>query len=197
MRINEVDKVVTQADIDQLEIFADRLFAKVGIDVEFTRHFLDRVNDERNVKQITISELTRLFKQEFKRYGKKIAQLGPDAEAVMKDLATDINMPFALRWDAENGELDLIAKTVMRKQDFRTSNPEFAVEYILNTKQQQQLDETFKMLAESPLPKLNQGGVLGTGLDAPQFEKKYGVTPKQATKAINNVVKLRPGFSNQ
>ena len=35
----------------------------------------------------------------------------------------------------------------MRKQD-RTSNPEFAVEYILNTKQQQQLDETFKMLAE-------------------------------------------------
>ena len=94
MRINEVDKVVTQADIDQLEIFADRLFAKVGIDVEFTRHFLDFVNDERNVKQITISELTRLFKQEFKRYGKKIAQLGPDAEAVMKDLATDINMPF-------------------------------------------------------------------------------------------------------
>ena len=63
MRITEVDNAVTQADIDQLEVFADRLFAKVGIDVEFTRHFLDRVNDERNVKQITMSELTRLFKQ--------------------------------------------------------------------------------------------------------------------------------------
>ena len=128
MRINEVDKTVTQADIDQLEIFADRLFAKVGIDVEFTRHFLDRVNDERNVRQITISELTRLFKQEFKKWGKKIAQLGPDAEAVMKDLQTDINMPFALRWDSKNNELDLIAKTVMRKQNFRTPNQEFAVE---------------------------------------------------------------------
>jgi len=128
MRINEVDNPVTQADIDQLEVFADRLFAKVGIDVEFTRHFLDRVNDERNVKQITMSELTRLFKQEYKRWGKPIARLGPDAEAVMKDMATDINLPFALRWDHKNNELDLIAKTVMRKANFKTSNQEFAVE---------------------------------------------------------------------
>lgn len=128
MRINEVDNPVTQADIDQLEVFADRLFAKVGIDVEFTRHFLDRVNDERNIKQITMSELTRLFKQEYKRWGKPIARLGPDAEAVMKDMATDINLPFALRWDHKNNELDLIAKTVMRKANFKTSNQEFAVE---------------------------------------------------------------------
>ena len=128
MRITEVDNAVTQADIDQLEVFADRLFAKVGIDVEFTRHFLDRVNDERNVKQITMSELTRLFKQEYKRWGKPIARLGPDAEAVMKDMATNINLPFALRWDHKNNELDLIAKTVMRKANFTTSNQEFAVE---------------------------------------------------------------------
>ena len=128
MRINEVDKHVTQTDIDQLEVFADRLFGKVGIDVEFTRHFLDRVNDERNIKQITMSELTRLFKQEYKRWAKPIAQLGPDAEAVMKDMVTDINLPFALRWDHQNKELDLIAKTVMRKKNFKTSNKEFEVE---------------------------------------------------------------------
>jgi hypothetical protein len=119
---------LTQSDIDQLEVFADKLFAKVGIDVEFTRHFLDRVNDQRNKKQITMGELTRLFKQEYRKWGKPIAKLGPDAEAVMKDLQTDINLPFALRWDAKNNELDLIAKTVMRKKDFKTSNQEFAVE---------------------------------------------------------------------
>jgi hypothetical protein len=128
MRINEVDKPLTQSDIEQLERFADKIFAKVGIDVEFTRHFLDRVNDERNIRQITMSELTRLFKQQFKKYGKSIAKLGPDTEAVMKDLATDVNMPFALVWDKNNEELDLIAKTVMRKNDFKTSNPEFTVE---------------------------------------------------------------------
>mgnify|MGYP006144784059 CR=1 FL=1 len=128
MKINEVDKEITQSDLEALETFADRIFSKVGIDVEFTRHFLDRVNDERNGKQITASELTRLFKQEHKKWGKPIAKMGPDAEAVMKDLSTDINMPFALRWDKENEELDLIAKTVMRKPDFKTSNREFAVE---------------------------------------------------------------------
>ena len=128
MKLDELDKQITSSDLEALETFADRIFAKVGIDVEFTRHFLDRVNDERNGKQITASELTRLFKQEHKKWGKPIAKMGPDAEAVMKDLATDINMPFALRWDKENEELDLIVKTVMRKPDFKTSNREFAIE---------------------------------------------------------------------
>jgi hypothetical protein len=121
---------ITQNDLNQIEKYADKLFAKVGIDVEFTRHFLDRVNDERNQRQITLAELTRLFKQEYKQWGKKIAQLGPDAEAVMKDMRTDVNMPFVLVWDKNNQELDLVAKTVMRKKDFKTSNKEFAVESI-------------------------------------------------------------------
>jgi len=121
-------EAVSQVDIDQLERFADKMFAKVGIDVEFGRHFMDRVNDERNGKPITPAELTRLFKQEYKRYGKPIAQMGPEQQAVMKDLQTDINIPFMLQWDADNNELDLIAKTVMRKKDFKTSNREFAVE---------------------------------------------------------------------
>ena len=74
------EKFITKSDLDQIEKYADKIFAKVGIDVEFTRHFLDRVNDERNKKQITSAELTRLFKQSYAKYGKKIAQLGPDAE---------------------------------------------------------------------------------------------------------------------
>ena len=122
------DEDITAQDLDQLETFADKMFAKVGIDVEFTRHFLDRVNDERNKKPITMAELTRLFKQEYKRYGKPIAQMGPDQEAVMKDLQTDINLPFVLQYDRENNELDLVAKTVMRKKDFKTPDREFAVE---------------------------------------------------------------------
>lgn len=126
--INEDDRPLTPAELDQIEAFADKVFSKVGIDVNFTRHFIDRVNDERNKKQITASELTRLFKQIYKRHGKKIAQLGPDAQAVMVDLNTDVNMPFALDWDEQNQELDLFAKTIMRKKDFKTSNQKFAVE---------------------------------------------------------------------
>ena len=114
------DAQLTRQDLDAVEKYADRLYKAVGIDVEFTRHFLDRVNDERNKKQITVAELIRLFKQSYKKHGKKIAQLGPDAEAVLNDIQTDVNMPFALKWDGK--ELDLVAKTVMRKKNFATSN---------------------------------------------------------------------------
>ena len=139
------ERTITRADLAQIEKYADKLFAKVGIDVEFTRHFLDRVNDERNKKQITTAELTRLFKQMFKKHGKPIAKLGPDAEAVMKDMQTDVNMPFVLKWDGK--ELDLVAKTVMRKKDFKTSNKTFAVEdtiQMLHNSKQKQGKKTFK-----------------------------------------------------
>ena len=117
---------ITKRDLDQIEKYADKLFAAVGIDVEFTRHFMDRVNDARNKTPITTSELVRLFKQSFKKYGKKIAKLGPDAEAVINDIKTDINMPFVL--DLKGGKLELIAKTVMRKKNFKTSGPKLAFE---------------------------------------------------------------------
>ena len=119
-------KEIKKSDLDQIEKYADRLFASLGIDVEFTRHFLDRVNDSRNVKQITPAELTRLFKQSYKRHGKTIAKLGPDAEAVINDMKTDINMPFVL--NLKGGELELVAKTVMRKKNFKTSGPKMSFE---------------------------------------------------------------------
>ena len=121
--------MITRKDIAELEKYADRIFKAVGIDVEFTRHFIDRANDARNKKDITPAELTRLFKQSYKKFGKKIASLGADAQAVINDMRTDINMPFVLKKDGD--ELDLVAKTIMRKKDFRTPNQKFAFESFL------------------------------------------------------------------
>ena len=117
---------ISKSDLDQIEKYADKLFAAVGIDVEFTRHFLDRANDERNKKPISTAELIGLFKKTYKKHGKKIPALGPDAEAVIKDMRTDINVPFVLNIDRD-GMLDLVAKTVMRKQNFKTTNTELPV----------------------------------------------------------------------
>ena len=121
------ERFVTASDLIQVEKYADRLFAKVGVDIEFTRHFVDRVNDERNKKQISVAELVRIFNKVYQKFGKAIARLGPDAEAVMKDMRTDINMPFVLKL-MKNGMLELVAKTIMRKKDFKTSNKTFPVE---------------------------------------------------------------------
>ena len=149
------EKEVTKSDLDQLERYADRLFGAVGIDVEFTRHFLDRVNDVRNKMQITSAELTRLFKQSYKKFGKVIRKLGPDAQAVLSDMKTDINMPFVL--NLKGGELELVAKTVMRKKDFKTSNPKLAFENVSENTDKVKLlklyNKAMKMVAGSPKQK--------------------------------------------
>ena len=70
------EQTLSKSDLDGVEKYADRLYAAAGIDVEFTRHFSDRVNDSRNKKQITVAELIRMFKQSYKKFGRKIAKLG-------------------------------------------------------------------------------------------------------------------------
>ena len=126
LKLRQLTERVSKSDLDQIEKYADRLFAAVKIDVEFTKHFLDRVNDERNKKPINSAELIRLFRLTYKKYGKKIAKMNPDAEAVISDMETDVNMPFVLNLD-KDGMLDLVAKTVMRKKDFKTRNQKLRV----------------------------------------------------------------------
>ena len=121
-----VNEEITKSDLDQIEKYADKLFIAVGIDVEFTRHFLDRANDDRNKKPISTAELIGLFKRTYRKYGKVIPQLGAKAQAVIKDMTTDINVPFVLNIDKE-GMLELVAKTVMRKRNFKTSNRELPI----------------------------------------------------------------------
>ena len=115
---------ITPQQLEELETYMDRLFAVANLDIEFTRHFKDRMNDARNSSPITISELQRMFKKVHRQMhkGKDLVELGPEAEAVLKDLASNINIPFIIKWDQEDLEFDLIAKTIMRKPNFKTSN---------------------------------------------------------------------------
>lgn len=124
MRAQEfITEDITPELLTQIERFADQLWGRLGIDIEFTRHFLERLNDERNGRPISAPELVRILKKEYEQNGKKIA--AADGEAVMKDLLTNINLPFVMKNQGNSREL--IAKTIMRKQDFRTSNREFPI----------------------------------------------------------------------
>ena len=118
---------ITRSDLKAIEVYADKLFKNVGIDVEFTRHFLDRVNDARNKKPINSKELIHLFQQTYRKYGATIPKLGDNAQAVIHDMENDVNVPFVLNWDPKTKMLDLISKTVMRKKNFKTSNKKLRV----------------------------------------------------------------------
>ncbi|HEC67111.1 MAG TPA: hypothetical protein ENI23_17680 [bacterium] len=124
------DRAITKSELDVLEKKLDAIFIRVGIDIEFTKHFFERLNDPRNKEQITIEELSSLFNAEFKKYGKELAQLGlnkKDAEAIFKDLNSDINIPFILNFDSRTGAIELISKTIMRKPNFKTPDRVFPV----------------------------------------------------------------------
>ena len=108
-----------QADIDQLEIFADRLFAKVGIDVEFTRHFADRMNDSRNSPEIKVSELQRFFKKIAKNKGKNIRQ-NADAEVVLKDMQADLNLPVVIKYDVPRIQIFQCRKSTGQRRERQT-----------------------------------------------------------------------------
>ena len=123
MSINEN---VTKTQLDSIEDYADKLFAKLGIDIQFTKHFLDRLNDKRNNKPISVAELIGMFKRLHRKHGKSLSKIDVDFDAVVKDFNSNINIPFAI--NVTPNDIDLVAKTVMRKKDFKTSTPVIALE---------------------------------------------------------------------
>ena len=120
-----IQEDISMSQLNQVEKHLDKIWAKVGIDVEFTRHFHDRVNDERNKKPISTAELIRIYREIYKKYGKPISKLSSGVEILLKDMSTDINVPVVLKWDGK--EFDMIAKTVMRKKNFKSRTKKYAV----------------------------------------------------------------------
>lgn len=121
MRLDEI----TRPELSEVERFANKLWSKVGIEFEFTVHFFDRLNDQRNGKPIAVSELVRLLKKEYESYGKQIAKLDDRSVAIMRDLTTQINLPFLIR-DTEVGKT-VVAKSIIRKSNYHTAGQEFSV----------------------------------------------------------------------
>jgi len=112
---------ITKSQLDSIESYADGLFNKLGIDIDFTKHFFDRLNDIRNKKPISVAELIGVFKKLYRKHGKPLSRTEDDLEAVVKDFNKNINIPFVI--DVDQNGIDMTAKTIMRKQDFQTSNP--------------------------------------------------------------------------
>jgi len=161
-----VEEKFSQSDVDGLEKFADRILKKYDIDVEFTRHFVDRLNDPRNKPEIKVAELQRFFKKIQKNKGKDIRQ-NPDVEVVLKDLASDINLPVVINY--KDGEFEVVNKTVMRKKDFKT--PDKVIKY-------EEVEETVEEVVEEPTEEIVE--------EEPVAEEEQTVISKSVEYLHNN-----------
>jgi hypothetical protein len=121
----ETCPVISRDHMKAFEKFVDRMFDKFGIDFDFTKHFRDRMSDERNNPCIDMKELAALIQKIYKKKtaGQNILSKHIDSEVVLKDIQSDLNMPIAIEYDRKNDDIRIVAKTIMRKKNFRTPNP--------------------------------------------------------------------------
>lgn len=114
-------QIIGKEQIKSFEKMLDKLFDKYDIDFNFTRHFADRMSDERNTPCISLKELAEFMKKIYKKQGKSLKGV-EGAEAVIKDMQSDLNIPVVVKYDQANDEFDVVMKTIMRKKNFKTSN---------------------------------------------------------------------------
>ena len=132
---------MSKSTLNKIEKYAEKQLSPE--DIEFTKHFFDRLNDPRNEKEISDAELTGFFKRlskykrQFKDFLEKYKQI------VVTDKRYDINIPFVKQAN------QIIAKTVMRKKNFQTSNPKLTFEG-LN-------ESTLKLRIPSDILKIQKG----------------------------------------
>lgn len=122
-KVNLVIENLSMVDLKEVEKVADTLFHQIGLDLEFTRHFLDRCNDARNGTEITVRELISFFTKVYYKAQIPIKKLSPGQEAVLADTRHFLNVPFILKYDKDKGELQMVAKTIMRKKNFGSPDP--------------------------------------------------------------------------
>lgn len=84
------------AEVVELEKQLDRLMRSVGLDVEFSRHFIERILGRE--KSVTIDEVVTAFEKLKAKYKKRLisAKKKPDYEAVLKDFGNELNIVFGI-----------------------------------------------------------------------------------------------------
>ncbi len=121
----EIFEEISIQQLNYAEDIIDAMWNKLGIDVEFSKHFFDRLNDSRNGKDITTKELIDLFKKEYEKHGSEIKKLNDNDEAILKDILSKLNLPFIIH---DKGKYkQLLTKTIMRNNNFKSLDKKFEV----------------------------------------------------------------------
>lgn len=115
-KINEIP----MDDLKDIDRVADKFLNPLDV-VITDKHFFDRLNDPRNGKEISQAELIGFFKRLSKHKKQFVEFLEKYEQMVASDDRTNINIPFMKQANKA------IAKTIMRKKDFKSSTPKLEI----------------------------------------------------------------------
>lgn len=114
---------------DDLETDIKRQFSKLGITINFTKHFTGRLTadhektDAHSREEISEEELVKVFKKleaSHKKIFKEAAEFSDEVkrgqfEGVIREELSNINVPFALTFNKALGKYILTCKTILKK----------------------------------------------------------------------------------
>ena len=123
LNIESLNELVPKPEIDNLDNYADNILDPLNLKIP--SHFIDRVNDKRNRPEIEPDELYDFFDKLSDEKDELEDMLDNDEEIVAVDSDTNINIPLSK--DRYNPNT-VVAKTIMRKKNFATSNPKLVFE---------------------------------------------------------------------
>ena len=112
---------IPMGDLQKIDKFADKQLKPIDI-VLTGKHFFDRLNDPRNGKEVSNAELIGFFKRLGKNKKEFVKFLSQYNQIVVKDDRTNLNIPFMKQANK------VIAKTIMRKANFKSSDPKYKFE---------------------------------------------------------------------
>lgn len=90
-------ELASSAEVNALEQQLDQLMAPVGLDVEFSRHFVERLMGRE--EPVSVGEVVDAFSKLKRKYKQKLlgAKKRPGYEAILKDFDTDLNIVFGVK----------------------------------------------------------------------------------------------------
>lgn len=125
MKLVDILLEMPPADLQKAELAIDIMFRDIGLDVQFSQHFKNRVLDdgsEARDTDVTAREIYKAFNALKIKYGERLMAASNNRKefvAILKDMSTDLNIPFVIDYDrAYKGLHKLKATTLMRKRNF-------------------------------------------------------------------------------
>ena len=140
MRISDLFEMSDEA-IDDIQRAIKKLYLPLGIEVNFTKHFVSRIVDDAvdakgyQRDNITPEELTKVF-DALKKYHKSIFDEANNHDEELKagkfngvilDLPRKISIPFALEFNKAKGRYIMTCKTVIKRENFHAKETDHVI----------------------------------------------------------------------
>lgn len=106
--IYESEKRMSRGDINKLEDKLDELFSTIGVDIEFTTHFKNRIR----LRKIDGNEIADTFTKLYRKYKNKINN--DNFKAIVVDISNYLNIPISVQDNPNSDEKDMFLITIFK-----------------------------------------------------------------------------------